>query len=211
MPCDWLTASVVMVFIPTDGHGYCGNSSRISIGSITGKNMLNTPGASLHHHFSLTPSDIWRWEVWALTSIKSRFLKALNLEKKKKKKKLSARPKNTKTPGKKKTIYVTKVLKHKQIQCFWLLFAFCSLRDHQGQYSGYKLLTRPRMTVPSVSKQTRDLSHAHQHKWPSASLPIKYTCINILRLARIKEHTQSFFQQIFFIYCWYYLTSMSQQ
>lgn len=72
-----------------------------------------------------------------------------------------------KPPDKKKTIYVTKVLKHKQIQCFWLLFAFCSLRDHQGQYSGYKLLTRPRMTVPSVSKQTRDLSHAHQHKWPS--------------------------------------------
>ena len=68
---------------------------------------------------------------------------------------------------KKNTIYVTKVLKHKKIQCFWLLFAFCSLRDHQGQYSRFKLLTRPRMTVPSVSKQTRDLSHAHQHKWPS--------------------------------------------
>ena len=102
-PCDWLSASVVMVFIPTDGHGYCGNSSRISIGSITGKNMLNTPGTSLHHHFSLTLSDIWRWEVWALTSIKSRFLKALNLKKTKNKKKtkLAARPKSTKTPEKK--------------------------------------------------------------------------------------------------------------
>lgn len=31
-PCDWLTASVVMVFIPTDGHGYRGNGSRISVG-----------------------------------------------------------------------------------------------------------------------------------------------------------------------------------
>lgn len=57
-PCDWLTAPVVMVVIPTDGHGYRGNGSRISIGSITGKNMLSALGTSLHHHFSLTLSDI---------------------------------------------------------------------------------------------------------------------------------------------------------
>lgn len=44
--CDWLAASVVMVFIPTDGHGYCGNGSRLSIGSITGKNMLRNTSAS---------------------------------------------------------------------------------------------------------------------------------------------------------------------
>lgn len=55
-PCDWLTASVVMVFIPTDGHGYRGNGNRIGTGSISGKNMLNTLGTS-HHHFSLTLTD----------------------------------------------------------------------------------------------------------------------------------------------------------
>lgn len=61
--CDWLTASVVMVFIPTDGHGYRGNFSKISIGSITEKNMLSTLGTSLHHHFSVTLSKVGRLEV----------------------------------------------------------------------------------------------------------------------------------------------------
>lgn len=59
-PCDWLAASVVTVFIPTDGHGYRGNGSRISIGSITGKNMLSSLGTTLPHHFSLTFSDTGR-------------------------------------------------------------------------------------------------------------------------------------------------------
>ena len=49
---DWLAASVVMVFIPTDGHGYRGNGSKI--GSITGRNMLSTGGTSLYHHASIT-------------------------------------------------------------------------------------------------------------------------------------------------------------
>lgn len=51
--CDWPTASVVMVFIPTDGHGYRGDGSEISIGSITGKNMLSMLGTSTQHHFSV--------------------------------------------------------------------------------------------------------------------------------------------------------------
>lgn len=38
-PDDWLTASVVMVFIPTDGRGYRSNGSRISI---TGRKMQST-------------------------------------------------------------------------------------------------------------------------------------------------------------------------
>lgn len=61
-PPYWLTASVVMVFIPTDGHGYRGNGSQLSISSITERNKLSARGASLHRLSSVTLCETARAE-----------------------------------------------------------------------------------------------------------------------------------------------------